>query len=169
MKHLTDDEIQSYLHSDTLDTQARIEGHLDSCAVCQKKLLLYQKLGDMVISASSNPIPENFEMTVMVRLINMQRQKRITDVIVAIVALVGLSIVGAIVLLTPQLKDIVTDYAMDAWQYGIQLTSAANGLTESLAVPLIGIILFVLFTMVDRLAIVKLGLTSGWKLYSKKY
>ena len=160
MKHLTDDEIQSYLQRGRSDKWAHVEDHLSICVDCQMQLLLYEKLGEMVLSTSSNPIPKGFEKAVMGRLKCTQRQKRITDAIVATVTLVGLSIAGAIVLLTPQLKQIVTNYLMDAWEYGIQFTSTANGMVDALAVPLFGIILFVLFSAVDRLAVTKLRLNS---------
>ena len=160
MKHLTDDTIQSYLQSSRSENWLQIEDHLSDCADCRKQLLLYEKLGEMVLSTSSHPIPKSFEIAVMRRLKKTQRQKRITDVIVATVTLVGLSITSAIVLLTPQVKQIVTNYLMDAWEYGIQFTSTANGMVDALAVPLFGIILFVLFAAVDRLAVTKLGLNS---------
>jgi len=160
MKHLTDDEIQSYLQSGRSDKWVHFEDHLSNCAGCQKQLLLYEKLGEMVLSTSSNPIPKGFEKAVMGRLKRTQRQKRITDVIVAAVALVGLFIAGSIILLTPQLKGVVTGYLVDAWECGIQLTSAAGGMTDALAVPLFGIILFMLFATVDRLAVTKMRLKS---------
>ena len=86
----------------------------------------------------------------------MQRQKRKLDVIVTVVALVGLSIASAIVLLTPQLKEIVTSYLMDVWEYGIRCTLAADGSTDALSVPLLGIILLMLFGSVDRLMATRL-------------
>ncbi|MFH1373792.1 MAG: hypothetical protein ABII79_08360 [bacterium] len=160
MKHLTDDEIQSYLQRDRSDKWAHVENHLGTCADCRKQFLLYEKLGEMVLSTSSNPIPNGFKKIVMRRLKCTQQQRRMTDVIVAVVALACLSIAGSIVLLTPQLKDIVTGYLVDAWECGIQLTSAAGGKTDALAVPLFGIILFMLFAAVDLLVVTKLRLKS---------
>ena len=157
MKHLTDDEIQSYLQNGRKDKWLQIEDHLSNCADCQKQLLLYEKLGEMVLSTSSHPpIPKRFEKAFMERLKRTQRQKRIMDVIVAVVALVGFSIASAVVLLTPQLKEIITNYLMDVWEYGVQCTLAADGSTDALTVPLLGIILLMLFESVDRLVATRL-------------
>ena len=156
MKHLTDDEIQTYFQTGRSDKWLQIEDHLNNCTDCQKQLLLYEKLGEMLVSTSSRPIPKRFEKAVMERLQRTKRQKRKSDVIVTFVALVGISIAGAIVLLTPQLKEIVTNYLMDVWEYGIQCTLAADGSTDALTVPLLGIILLMLFESVDRLVATRL-------------
>jgi predicted anti-sigma-YlaC factor YlaD len=161
MKHLTDNEIQSYLQSGRSDKLAHIKEHLRNCPDCQKQLLLYKKLGDMVISTSLNPIPEGFERAVVGRLRSMQRQRRITDVIVTAVAFVGFAIVGAIVLLTPQLRHILTECLMDAWQYGSELTTAAEGSSDAVAILAFGVVMLVFFGVVDRLTAAKLGSATG--------
>ena len=158
MKHLTDDTIQSYLQSSRSEKWLQIEDHLSDCADCRKQLLLYEKLGEMVLSTSTHPIPKRFEKAVMERLKRTQRQNRKSDVIVTVVVLVGLSIACAIILLTPQLKEIVSNSLMDVWGYGIQLTSAASGMTDAFAVPLFGSILLMLFAAIDRLAVTRLGM-----------
>jgi anti-sigma factor RsiW len=167
MKHLTDNEIQSYLHSLTSDERARSEDHLNGCSDCQKKLLLYKKLGDVVVSSSSNPIPEGFERTVMGRLRSTQRQKRLNDVIVTAVAIMGFVLIGSIVFLTPQLKHIVTMWLMDAWQYGSELAAATEGSSDAIDVLAFGATLFVLFAAIDRLTIGRLGFATRLRGYSE--
>jgi len=161
MKHLTDHEIQSYLHGPTSDERVHIEDHLNVCPDCRKQLLLYKKLGDVVISASSNPIPEGFGTAVAERLRSVRRLKRITDVIVAAVAFIGFVLTGAIVFLTPPLNQIASGYLMDVWQYGRGLFSAAEGPSEAATVLAFGLILLILFAAIDRLVIERLGFTIG--------
>jgi len=161
MKHLTDDEIQSYLQRGRSNKWAHVENHLGTCADCRKQLLLYEKLGDMILSTASNTIPNGFENTVMKRLKCTQRQRRMTDVIVAIVAFAGILSIGAIILLTPQLRYIVIGCLTDARHYAIQLTSETGGASQALAVPLFGILLLMLFGMIDRLAVARLRITDG--------
>ncbi len=163
MKHLTDNEIQSCLHSLTSDERVRIEGHLNDCSDCQKQLLLYKKLGDVVNSASSNPISDGFETAVMGRLRGARRLNRITNIIVTAIASIGFALIGVIILLTPQLRRIVAGYLMDAWQYGSELTTATVGSSDAVAVLAFGVVLFVLFAAIDRLAIGRLGLAMGRK------
>ena len=167
MKHLTDNEIQSYLHGLTSDERACSEDHLNGCSDCQKELLLYKKLGDVVVSSSSNPIPKGFERTVMERLRCTQRQERLNDVIVTTFAFIGFALVGAIVFLTPQLKHIVTMSLMDAWQYGSELTKATEGSSDAIGVLAFGVSLLVLFAAIDRLAIGRLGFATGLRGYSE--
>jgi hypothetical protein len=151
MKHLTDDEIQSYLQSGRLDRQRGVKNHLRICPDCQQQLLLYDKLGDIVISMDSEPIPNCFEKAVMKRLECTQRQRRITDLIVAAVALIGILTVGTAILLTPQLRQVVAGYLTDAWHGTIKLTPGSGVITESLAVPFFGVLLLALFAVIDRL------------------
>ena len=160
MKHLTDNEIQSYLHSLTSDERARIEDHLNDCSDCQKKLLLYKKIGDVVVSSSSNPIPKGFERTVMGRLRSTQRQKRLNDVIVTAVAITGFVLISSIVFLTPELRQIVTKYLMDAWQYGSELTTVTEGSSDAMVILAFGVVLLVLFATIDRFAFGRFGLAT---------
>jgi anti-sigma factor RsiW len=167
MKHLTDNEIQSYLHSLTSDERARSEDHLKGCSDCQEKLLLYKKLGDVVVSSSSNPIPKGFERAVMGRLRSTQRQKRLNDVIVTAAAIIGFVLIGSVVFLTPQFKHIVTICLTDSWQYGRELVTATEGSSDAIAVLAFGAALLVLFAVIDRFALGRLRFASGLRGYSE--
>ena len=160
MKHLTDDEIQSYLHRLQPDERVRLKDHLNGCSDCRKQLLLYKKLGDVVVSASLKPIPEGFETAVMGKLRSVQRITRITDIFVFAIAFLGFILMGLIVFLTPQLKHIVTVCLMDAWYFGSEIATDVAESSDVIGVPLFGIILFMLFAAVDRLTVTKLGLNS---------
>jgi anti-sigma factor RsiW len=160
-KHLTDNEIQSCLHSLTAEERTRIEDHLNDCADCRKRLLLYKKLGDAVASASTDPIPEGFETAVMERLRGVRRLRRVTDVIVTAVALTGLILIGLIVFLTPQLRHMVAGYLMDAWQFGNEFVAVTEGSSEATAILALAGVLLILFAVIDRLAIGRLRLAIG--------
>ena len=149
MKHLADNEIQSYLQDLPVKDRARIKYHLNECPDCKKKLILYKKFRDLVVSVSSNPIPEDFEIAIMGRIRSIRRLSRIIDVIVATVAFIGLALLGSIVFLTPLSKDIVTKALTEALQYGSEL-STANGAADATTILVFGIILLVLFATIDR-------------------
>jgi hypothetical protein len=110
----------------------------------------------MVLSAVTSQIPDGFERDVIQRLKRKQRQRRIADLIVAAVALIGIVTAVSAILLTPHLSQIATGYLTDAWNGTVQLMSGNGGSTESLAIPLIGILLLVLFAAIDRPIMAKL-------------
>lgn len=149
MKHLADTEIQSYLQELPLEDRGRIEYHLNECPDCKNKLDLYKKVRDLFISASSDAIPEDFETLVMGKIRGIRRLSRITDVIVATVAFIGFALLGSIVFLTPQSRDIVTKALMDASQYGSGL-STVQGVSNGTTILVFGAILLVLFAVIDR-------------------
>ena len=164
MRHLSDNEIQSYLQSDRSDKWKLVEAHLSNCSDCRNQLLLYEKLGKMVLFTSSKPTPKTFKRTVMRRIKRMQRQKRMTDGIVAGVALLGLSFAIAIVMLTPQLKEIVTGYLMEAWEKGTLYTTTSSGMIDALTVFLFGMVLLIFYAVIDRLAMANLRTTDNTRI-----
>jgi hypothetical protein len=150
MRHLTDDEIQNYLQSGVSGRFSHLEDHLSICGDCQKQLLLYERLEELAHFIPSKPIPKAFEKNVMQRLNYFHRQRRITDLIAAIIIFVGILSINAVILLMPQVRDIFADYSNKAWHNVIQLSSERGLTAKTIAVPILGIILLMLFAMVDR-------------------
>jgi len=160
MRHLTDEEIQTYLQGYRSETRNLVEDHLDTCLECRNQLLLYERLGNIVLSSAHRPTPIGFEKTVMNGLRSIQRKRRINDLIVTAVALIGSLTAVAVFVLAPQIRQVVASYLDDAWQSIIQFTSGGGGSTESLAIPLIGLLLLVLFAVVDRQIMAKLKMAN---------
>lgn len=156
MNHLTDDEIQSYLQSGRSERQLRVKDHLQICPDCRQQLLLYEKLGNVITAMVSAPIRNGFEKAVLKRLETIRHQRRITDLLVAITAVFGILAVGTAILLAPQLRQSVAGYVADVWYHMTQNTSGSGGTVEYLAVPLLGVVLLLLFTVIDRRIMAKL-------------
>jgi len=156
MRHLADEEIQSYLQGSRLENRKLVEEHLDICPECRNQHLLYERLGDIVLSITRKPPPISFEKAVLKRLRSIQRQRRITDLIVTAVALIGILTALTAFLLTPQIRQVVVDFLDDAWQSTIQFTTGSGGSAESIAIPLIGVLFLMLFEAIDRRIIAKL-------------
>jgi len=150
MRHLTDEEIQSYLQGGRPEECKLIEDHLNICPECRNQLLLYQRLGDIVLSTTRKPTPNDFERAVMKRLASIQRRRRITDLIVIAVALIGSLTAATAFLLTPQIRQVVAGFLNHAWQSTVLFMSGNGGSAESLAVPLVGFLSLVLFAVIDR-------------------
>jgi hypothetical protein len=132
-----------------------LKEHFNSCSDCQKKLLLYKRLGEVVASSSSNPIPEGFEKAIVERLRGARQIRLINDVIVTAVASIGIILIGLIVFMTPQLKYTVTKYLTDAWHYGREFTTIAEG-TDIMTFLAFGAALLILFTAIDQLTLGRL-------------
>lgn len=156
MNHLTDGEIQSYLQSGRSERQLRVKDHLEICSDCRQKLLLYEKLGNIIAAMDSAPIRNGFEKAVLKRLEIIRQQRRITDILVAIAAIFGILIVGIAILLAPQLRQSVAGCLADVRNHMIQITSGSGGTAECLAVPLFGVVLLLLFAVIDRRIMAKL-------------
>lgn len=161
MRHLTDNELQACLHELGPNERTRIQSHLDTCRECLKQLLIYQSLGDLFTRALSRHTPVDIEASVLKRLKSVRRLRRMTDVVVAAAAFVGLALVGAAVLLTPPLNEIVSGYLIDALRSDNQLAGAVGKMPEVSAVLLFAVILFVLFAMIDHLAVKRLSPAAG--------
>lgn len=151
MKHLTDHEIQSYFHDPAQADRRRIEKHISHCSDCRKQLLLYEKLGEIVSSASSNPTPKGFEKAVMEKLKISRRLNRRADMAVCAVACIGIVLIGLIILITPQLKQTVADCLTGLWLYGSEVATTIA----------FGTVLLTFFAGVDWLAIRRLRWDAG--------
>ncbi len=156
MNHLTDGEIQSYFQSGKSERQLRVKDHLEICSDCRQKLLLYEKLGNIIAAMDSAPIRIGFEKAVLKRLEIIRQQRRITDILVGITAIFGILIVGIAILLAPQLRQSVAGCLADVTNHMIQITSESGGTAEYLAVPLFGVVLLLLFAVIDRRIMAKL-------------
>ena len=160
MRHLTDEEIQSYLQSSGSEERKRVENHLNTCTECRNQLLLYKRLGDIVLSTTCKPTPNDFEKAVMNRLKSIQHQRRISDLIVAAVALMGILSAALAFLLTPLIRQVIAGFLRDAWQSTIQLSTGNGGSAESIAIPLIGVLFLMLFAAIDRRIMAKLKMAK---------
>lgn len=160
MRHLTDEEIQSYLQSGRPEEWKLVEDHLNTCPECRNQLLLYKRLGDIVLSTTCKPTPNDFEKAVMKRLTSIQRQRRISDLIVAAVAVIGVLTAVLAFFLTPRIRQVVAGFLRDAWQSTIQFITGNGGSLESVAIPLIGLLFLMLFGAIDRRIMAKLNMTK---------
>lgn len=160
MRHLTDEEIQSYLHGSRSEKRHLLKDHLNTCSECRNHLLLYERLGDIVLSTTCKPTPNDFERAVLKRLRSIRRQRRITDLIVTAVTLIGILTAVTAFLLTPQIRQVVAGFLNDTWQSTILFTSGNGGSAESLAIPLTGVLLLVLFAVIDRRIMAKLKMAN---------
>ena len=124
MRHLTDEEIQSYLQSCGSEEWKQVEDHLNTCTECRNQLLLYERIGDIVLSTTRKLTPGDFEKAVMKRVKRTQRHRRTTDLTVAAMALVGVLIAVSVILLTPQIRQVVSGFLNDARQKISSLTVA---------------------------------------------
>lgn len=156
MKHLSDHEIQAYLRGCDRNRGIDADAHLSDCSICRRRLRLYERLEDMFRSTISSQIPVGFEKAVMTRLRRTRQQTRRADSIVAAVAMLSILGAGMAIFLVPQLWLIVTGSVMDAWHCTAALTSETRVTAESLAVPLTGILVLMLFAAVDRLIMPRL-------------
>lgn len=165
MKHLTDNEIQSYLQELPTEEETQIELHLSECPGCRKRLLLYKKLGEVVVSASEASVPEDFGTAVVGRLRAIRRLKRISDFVVAAIAIGGFVLVGLFIFLTPQFKYMVAENITELWYSAtgsVGNTAESSG-TTGILVFAAG--LFVFFSIIDRLIIGKLRPARGQRRY----
>ena len=68
IKHISDDEIQSFLDGIDMENRALIQEHLDSCSLCQNNLKTYQQLYQSISSAEISELSPDFSDRVMAEL-----------------------------------------------------------------------------------------------------
>ena len=161
MRHLTDNEIQSFLNGCRAEERARLERHISKCPDCRKHLLAYRRLGAAVSSSLSQDTPEGFETAVLKRLRAARRIKRIADLVTTVVACTGLALIALMVTLSPQLSQAFSEYLTEAERLFGPGISETVITPDTASVLVFAIVLLVLFALVDRLVTVGFGLGSG--------
>lgn len=68
-RHLTDDELQSYLSGELLHNREWIEAHLQACEHCREELVLYQELCSELTREVGFELPPEFAESVVSRIL----------------------------------------------------------------------------------------------------
>ncbi|UCD29874.1 MAG: hypothetical protein JSV03_05185 [Planctomycetota bacterium] len=160
MRHLTDNEIQSFLNGCRAEERTRLERHISKCPDCRKHLRLYRRLGDAISSSLSDDTPEGFETAVLDRLRAVRRIKRIADLVTTVVACTGFALIALVVILSPQLSQVFSEYLTQAERLFGPVIRDMAVTSDSADVLAFAIVLFVLFALLDRLVTVGFGLGS---------
>jgi predicted anti-sigma-YlaC factor YlaD len=106
-RHLTDDELQSYLDSDLLDNREWIEAHLQVCEHCREELASYQELCSELTREVGFGLPPEFAESVVSKILRpgaTASRKGLLSLLASIFALaVGFAALGYFTDLKPLL------------------------------------------------------------------
>ena len=155
MNHLTDDEIQSYFQGYQPEKHSLWQEHLSVCKECNQQLLIYRHLGNIISSALKEDTPLAFEETVMDKLVSIKRLKRKFDFAVAAIVSAGLVLVVLLFSLSSQLREALSEFLIDAQRYSIIFSRENTTSDDPVAILSYAVIIFVVFSLLDRLAIGK--------------
>lgn len=94
IKHISDQEIQSFLDGIDMEKRALIQEHLDSCSLCQNTLKTYQEIYRSISTAEISELSPGFSDRVMA---DLERKLENKSQLKETLALIGLFLVGSIV------------------------------------------------------------------------
>ncbi len=129
-KHLTEENIQSFILKEIVDEKIRI--HLSQCKECQAKYNTY----NMLLSSITSLQPETFSFDVsaiVMQKIEADKTKKTTENYSLLYAILGLFCIGIFTVLFPYFKPILL--------YFLKLSVFENGL---IFITFLGITIFLL-------------------------
>ena len=94
IKHISDDEIQSFLDGIDMENRALIQEHLDGCSLCQNSLKTYQEVYRSISTAEISELAPGFSDRVMA---DLERKLENKSKLKETLSLIGLFLVGSAV------------------------------------------------------------------------
>jgi uncharacterized membrane protein len=153
VNHLNDDEIQSRSIGSDTASDTRVERHLAECDQCQRSLRVYEELDRIIESSLGEETPAGFEAMVMDRLTAENRALRSADLRVTAAAAAVLVVIALAFFLSAGLRDTFSYYWRALWGYVGTVFGQSLPASELTVLVIFTIVVFVVFALVDRLAL----------------
>ena len=155
MKHLTDDQIQSYLDGNRLDNIEKIKQHLSECSECQTQLDAYENLYVLMGEKSEIPdLSDTFATNTMSK-IKIKDEKKWTifeNVFIVISFIISISLI----IYFFNFNGIVSIFkGIDFSLFSGISKKLINALTSNTIYLIVAIVITVAIELIDRLKIQK--------------